>query len=350
MLMKSLIQKEKKYYPLFKTLCVIAVMLSALFFLITQTGARLFWPFMIATYIIAIPVYFYEVNRRKDGSVQRGLFKYFFSKDLWFHKSAIHDYFIILINLALITLFFKFIVFKPDFFFYFAQAILSLLPVAAGTESSPPSTLVIALYTLTTFALADLSYYIAHRLQHKVPWLWEFHKVHHSAKVMTPATLHRAHPIDVWMSVCFRAAGLGIASGIFYYLYPNLEGFVTIMGVNALLIGSYVVGANLRHSHIWLPFGPKAEHVFMSPAQHQIHHSEQVRHYDKNFGSFFSLWDWLFGSLYVLNGKENLTFGLGSKKEEEELNSVWKLYIRPFQNAFRILRNKVKKPKDNKSA
>lgn len=347
--MKPLINKEKKYTLLLKTLFITSVMLIALYLLISQTGARMFWPFMIITYIIAIPVYLYEVNRRKDGSVQKGLFNYFFSKDLWFHKSAIHDYFIILINLGMITLFFKFIIFKPDFFFYLSQAILSLLPVAAGAESNAPSTFIIALYTLATFVLADLSYYIAHRLQHKVPWLWEFHKVHHSAKVMTPATLHRAHPVDVWMSVCFRTAGLGIASGIFYYFHPNLEGFMTIMGVNALLIGSYVVGANLRHSHIWLPFGPKLEHVFMSPAQHQIHHSEQVKHYDKNFGSFFTVWDWMFGSLYVLNGKEQLTFGLGSKKQEEELNTVWKLYVRPFQNSFKILAKKFKTNKDNKS-
>lgn len=334
-----------------ETLSKIALLLAmpvALYMLISQTGARMFWPFMIATYLIAIPVYFYEVNKRKDGSVDRGLFNYMFSQKIWLHRSAKHDYAIILINLAMITLFFNAIVLKPDFFHNFTQALLSLTPAKAGSADNVPSLLVIVSYTFVAFAISDLSYYFAHRIQHKVPWLWEFHKVHHSAKVMTPATLHRAHPIDVWMSVSFRMVSLGIASGVFYYFYPNLEGFMTILGINAFLIGSYFVGANLRHSHVWLPFGPKAEHVFMSPAQHQIHHSEQVKHYDKNFGSFFSLWDWIFGSLYVLRGKETLTFGLGSKKEEEELNSVWRLYVRPFQNAFKILTTKPEIAKPNK--
>ncbi len=334
-----------------ETLSKLALLLAmpvALYMLISQTGARMFWPFMITTYLMAIPVYLYEVNKRKDGSVDKGLLNYLFSKEIWLHDSAKHDYAIIIINLAMITLFFNAIVVKPDFFHSFTQALMSLTPVKAGSGDSTPSILVIISYTFVAFAISDLSYYFAHRIQHKVPWLWEFHKVHHSAKVMTPATLHRAHPIDLWMSVSFRMVSLGIASGVFYYFYPNLEGFRTILGINAFLIGSYVVGANLRHSHIWLPFGPKAEHVFMSPAQHQIHHSEQVKHYDKNFGSFFSLWDWMFGSLYVLRGKESLTFGLGSKKEEEELNSVWKLYVRPFQNAFKILTTRPEVIKPNK--
>jgi hypothetical protein len=50
---------------------------------------------------------------------------------------------------------------------------------------------------------------------------------------------------------------------------------------------------------VWLSFGRVMEHVVLSPAQHQVHHSLDPRHHDKNFGEGFSLWDWLCGTLYV---------------------------------------------------
>ena len=325
-------------------------MLAALYYLMSATGARMFWPFMILTYLMAIPVYLYEVNVRKDGTVKKGLFNYLFSKELWLHTSAKQDYFIILVNLAMTATIFHYVVFNPEFFYHIGWAIMSVLPFLKdlGQSEATPSLLVIGIYTLCAFLMSDLFYYFAHRLLHRIPWLWEFHKVHHSAKVMTPATLHRAHPVDLWLSVSFRFIGLGLTSGVFYYLYPNMSHFMTIMGVNVLLIFVYIIGANLRHSHIWLPYGPVIEHVLMSPAQHQIHHSEKVKHYDKNFGSGLSLWDWMFGSLYVVRGKENLTYGLASRKEEEDLNSVWKLYMVPFKKAAKILSKKKEKPEETR--
>jgi len=55
------------------------------------------------------------------------------------------------------------------------------------------------------------------------------------------------------------------------------------------------LGANLRHSHIWLSFG-SLERWFISPAQHQIHHSSAEADRDINFGTCLAIWDRLFGS------------------------------------------------------
>jgi creatinine amidohydrolase/Fe(II)-dependent formamide hydrolase-like protein len=71
--------------------------------------------------------------------------------------------------------------------------------------------------------------------------------------------------------------------------------------------------------------------IFISPAQHQIHHSDAPQHFDKNMGFTFAIWDGLFGTLYVPKEKETLTFGLGPK-ENEKFSTFWSLYLMPFIN------------------
>ena len=83
---------------------------------------------------------------------------------------------------------------------------------------------------------------------------------------------------------------------------------LTIAEVDSHTVPALFFGATLHHSHIWLTYGRMLEHVFISPAQHQVHHSTDPQHYDRNFGTMLALWDWLFGTLYVIKGKEKITF------------------------------------------
>ncbi|MDA0663410.1 MAG: hypothetical protein O3B08_11320 [Proteobacteria bacterium] len=71
------------------------------------------------------------------------------------------------------------------------------------------------------------------------------------------------------------------------------------------------------------------EHVVSSPAQHQIHHSDNPIHFDKNYAVHFSLWDWVFGSIYTTTPRpEALNFGLGD--EGRAFNSVIALWTQPL--------------------
>jgi sterol desaturase/sphingolipid hydroxylase (fatty acid hydroxylase superfamily) len=76
--------------------------------------------------------------------------------------------------------------------------------------------------------------------------------------------------------------------------------------------------ANLRHSHIWISFG-RLEKIFISPAQHQIHHS--VGNSNANLGSIFSIWDGILGTRMYSGEKRKLEFGLGpelhTRKEDD---------------------------------
>src|SRR5260370_139515 len=86
---------------------------------------------------------------------------------------------------------------------------------------------------------------------------------------------------------------------------------------------------HLRHSHMWIAFTGLAGRLFQSPAHHQIHHSDQPRHFNKNLGFALAVWDWLFGTLYVPEQYEKITFGVGA--EHVRFDTVLKTFALPFR-------------------
>ena len=139
-----------------------------------------------------------------------------------------------------------------------------------------------SLYALVFLFFEDLSRY---RL------LWRFHSVHHSATTLTPLTLFRVHPVE---SIAYFFRGtlvFGLVSGTFIWFFGRQLSTFDILGVDLLGFLFNVIGANLRHSHIWLSFG-RFEALFISPAQHQVHHSRSNGH--ANLGTYLALWDRLF--------------------------------------------------------
>lgn len=149
------------------------------------------------------------------------------------------------------------------------------------------------LYGLGVFLVSDFVHYWLHRVFHS-RWLWEFHKVHHSATVLVPPTASRIHLVEKLSEILLKGCALALYSGAFYWLCGGSVRPYTLFGVGYLVLIFNSLAANLRHSHIWLSFGPRLEHIFNSPAQHQIHHSRDPRHFNHNFGINLSLWDWWF--------------------------------------------------------
>jgi sterol desaturase/sphingolipid hydroxylase (fatty acid hydroxylase superfamily) len=105
-----------------------------------------------------------------------------------------------------------------------------------------------------------------------------------------------------------------------------------------IVIGLFfsVTGA-LAHSHIPLSFGCLNRFV-QAPVLHQIHHSMELRHRDKNFGGF--LMDWLFGTLYLPTGHEQFRLGLnddevGPTNPHLRLRNI---YLEPFAYLWRLIR------------
>ena len=155
----------------------------------------------------------------------------------------------------------------------------------------------------------DFSRYALHRAYHRLPCLWRFHAVHHSATSLTPLTLYRVHPLEYALNTLRSLVVVGTLSGVFLYTLNGSIGPLELLGANMFSTIFNIAGANLRHSHFRLGFG-RFERWFISPAQHQIHHSAQEKHFDRNFGSALAIWDRCFGSWMSSKGEEVNLFGL----------------------------------------
>ncbi|MBI2712250.1 MAG: sterol desaturase family protein, partial [Bdellovibrio sp.] len=191
------------------------------------------------------------------------------------------------------------------------------------------------IYTLGILIAGDLGRYFAHRCAHRFPTLWEFHKVHHSARSLNPMAFFRQHFVDIVFTQSIMGVSMGLSSGITQFVFGLTPSIVTLGGV-AVFSGFFAVTGVLRHSHIWWSYG-KLEYVFTSPAMHLIHHSASPEHFDKNFGSDFMIWDLIFGTIYFTEKKPiaNLKFGVRDHFDWENA-SPWQYIWHPLTEGAKI--------------
>lgn len=189
-----------------------------------------------------------------------------------------------------------------------------------------PGPLTIVIFTITMLLAYDISYYTYHWAQHKFPFMWELHKVHHSAEVMVGITKDRVHPLDELMNRAWD----GVIAGFFFGLWTLVSlnpVEATIFGVNVYVIRNILMMDFVRHTHLKISFGA-LNNIVLCPHYHQLHHSADPRHYDKNFGLLFSFWDRWFGTLAVPEKDESFTFGL-MERESREYQSLFGLWVLP---------------------
>lgn len=173
------------------------------------------------------------------------------------------------------------------------------------------------LQLLTLFLLADFIQWNVHRLLHRVPWMWQFHKIHHSVKAMGFAAHLRFHPMEL----------------VFYstlqYLPLALISF-KISDVFLLQIFTLLIG-HLNHANLPLNYGP-LKYVLNNPAMHIWHHAhQQPERFGINFGITLSLWDYLFGTAYIpQSGRDE---ALGFTGDENFPTDFWGQLVYPFRKA-----------------
>lgn len=215
-----------------------------------------------------------------------------------------------------------------------------LLSLAFGRwnpDFSPTGPALLA-FTLVLALVTDFSTYVVHRLHHAVPTLWAFHKVHHSAEVLTPLTAFRKHPVYQFLSAGTDVILIGPFQGLVFFLFAGPVEPAAIFGINVVFGLFYMLGGALRHSHLWLSYGPILNRMLISPAQHQIHHSRAPEHFDRNFGEVFALWDWLLGTLYLPREREELRFGVGEGERNRVHATLRQALLDPFVEARSCLR------------
>lgn len=298
--------------------------------LFISPSSRLFLAYLASSFLIALIGH--AVVSRKQGGASAPLGD-IVPRNVYLHRSAVVDYWYFAVNAVVSGVLLA--PFAGVSIAVGAWMTTLLRDFGWATDSSIGAPwLVNILGTLVLVAAADFSSFLVHVWFHRFPFLWEFHKVHHSAEVMTPVTVLRMHPIDDIVTMLVGGVFVGATDATLRVcVAPNFS-LVGLYGIAIFTFLFYVFGYNLRHSHIWVSYGPALSRIFISPAQHQIHHSKAKRHWDKNFGFMFAFWDWMFGSLYVPKEQETLEFGLGTT-EDGEYSSVLRLYGLPFVKLYR---------------
>ena len=180
------------------------------------------------------------------------------------------------------------------------------------------------LYSATLFIVWDLSRFLVHWMMHRIPFLWSIHQVHHSAEVLTPMTFHRIHPVESWVYDLRGALATGLVAGGFYYVFRESISHFTLLGVPALAFILNICTGNIRHSHLWIRFPKSVEKWFLSPAQHQIHHSADPQHHGSNYGTWLAIWDRMLGS-WKHADKQPTHYGIpmSERNHSDHLLSAW---------------------------
>ncbi len=261
-------------------------------------------------------------------------------RKIYTHRSNLTDIKLFLANRVLAVLgLFSIFIFTPTIAFYTLAILTGVFREDFVMQPIDGTRMVIA--TIIIVMVSDFCKYWSHRWQHTIKSLWPFHAVHHSADVLTPVTVLRVHPVENFIRDVIVSLVVGVAQGVVLFALIGKLSLLTIGGANAIYFVFHAAGSNLRHSHIWLSYGRVLEHIFISPAQHQVHHSVAIKHHDKNFGSIFALWDWMFGTLYIPPHKEDLVFGVSDANGqpiEQPHPTLRAAMFKPFADSWAVLR------------
>jgi sterol desaturase/sphingolipid hydroxylase (fatty acid hydroxylase superfamily) len=151
------------------------------------------------------------------------------------------------------------------------------------------------LQAIEVIVLSDFIIYWGHRLQHKVGFLWRFHKVHHSAEHLDWLAAHREHPLDSIYTVGL----INLPAFILGFPLETIAGLIAFRGIWAIYI----------HSNVRLPLGPLRV-LIGAPELHHWHHD--LDRDAGNYANISPLMDKWFGT-YVYPDHEPEKFGI---KEE----------------------------------
>ncbi len=169
-------------------------------------------------------------------------------------------------------------------FLTLTPATLLVAPVRSDVLTAEVASLPLLVQVAAILLLVDFVQYWVHRAFHRVPWLWRFHAVHHSATTMDWLAGSRLHLVDVLVT-------RGATYVPIYLLGFSLPAF-------AVYLALVVVQATFIHANVRWEL-PVLGRCVVTPRFHHWHHSNAPQAIDKNFAVHTPLWDWLFGTRYL---------------------------------------------------
>ena len=236
-----------------------------------QRGSFLHWPFLVSTAVIAILVAVY-LARADSGPQKRSswqIMREYLSARVWWHPSARADYRLYFANALALPFVFGVLMFGDLQVANLINSLFGMEPIAPRARGTTPGSLWARVaFTIVVFIAYDFGRFVAHTLLHDVPVLWEFHKVHHSAETLNPITTFRAHPVDLLVMAWVPLVMTGLVTWIFNQMTAAPVSVFAYLGLHVVLFASNLIGT-LRHTNVWLSYGPAWNKWLISPAQHQ---------------------------------------------------------------------------------
>lgn len=206
---------------------------------------------------------------------------------------------------------------------YFSHFLDEIVPVSFRTAVKAQPWW---LQAVEVIVLSDFLIYWGHRLQHKLGFLWRFHKVHHSAEHLDWLAAHREHPIDSIYTVGL----INLPAFLLGFPLETLAGLVAFRGIWAIYI----------HSNVRLPLGP-LRMLIGAPELHHWHHD--LNRQAGNYANISPLMDLLFGT-YVCPDHEPEQFGI----EEEVPNTYLGQLVEPFTTSKKLKTHPYPKPNEDR--
>ena len=183
-------------------------------------------------------------------------------------------------------------------------------------------------HTLGAILLMDLWMYLWHVMNHKIPFFWRFHRVHHADANMDVTTASRFHTGEIIFS-SFLRIGVILITGI--YLWELLL-YETLM---------FAV-VQFHHADIALPdkMDKALRAIIVTPAMHKVHHSRWQPETDSNYSSLFSFWDRIGKTFRLHNPLRTLRIGLDEFDRDED-KKVSGLFTMPFRERDEVESSKT---------
>ncbi|MGE0734599.1 MAG: sterol desaturase family protein [Alphaproteobacteria bacterium] len=162
--------------------------------------------------------------------------------------------------------------------------------------------------------IMDFWIYWWHRANHRIPFLWRFHEIHHLDEYLDTSTALRFHFGEVLVSALVRGAvivalGMPIASVLVFEILIQ-------------------IGSIFHHSNLRLPRTAERalSWLIITPSLHWVHHHKIRRDTDSTYGTVLSVWDRLFRSRGVTARHAGMPIGVEGQDEK----SLPELFVRPF--------------------
>ena len=172
---------------------------------------------------------------------------------------------------------------------------------------------------ILTVIILDFIIWGQHLLSHKIPFVWRFHRMHHTDRDLDVTTAVRFHPFEIIFSMFIKITS------------------IYILGASAIAVIIFEIMLNgmamFNHANLKIPF--RIENILrkfiVTPDLHRIHHSIYIDEHNKNFGFSLSIWDKIFKCYLDQPRDGHKDMKLGLKWQNDKPTKLgWSLWI-PFK-------------------